>query len=205
MSRLFEYDCFKEVLILFTRTRTHCLSCFINVTISSWGGVRQSPLGTSATIRPIVPAPDDIRWVWSSRWIENWQEKLKYSAKTCPSAVLSTTNSTWPDLGSNLGRRGGKPPTNGLSYMARPLTIPKLLIFQKVSKCSLGSEIYITHLPGYWDRNNCWLLQVCCCSKTRCDWNLVCFDAVGTDVVQFVHSDLSPFPAVVIQHNNRVY
>jgi hypothetical protein len=25
----------------------------------SWGGVRLSPLGTSATIWPIVPAPDD--------------------------------------------------------------------------------------------------------------------------------------------------
>jgi hypothetical protein len=25
----------------------------------SWGRVRQSPLGTSATVWPIVPAPDD--------------------------------------------------------------------------------------------------------------------------------------------------
>jgi hypothetical protein len=25
----------------------------------SWGGVRLSPLGTSATVWPIVPAPDD--------------------------------------------------------------------------------------------------------------------------------------------------
>jgi hypothetical protein len=32
----------------------------------------------------------------------------KYSEKTCPSATLSTTNPTWPDLGSNPGRRGGK-------------------------------------------------------------------------------------------------
>jgi hypothetical protein len=29
---------------------------------------------------------------------------------------LSTTNPTWPDLGSNPGRRGGKPLTNRLSY-----------------------------------------------------------------------------------------
>jgi hypothetical protein len=29
-----------------------------------WGGVRLSPLGTSATVWPIAPAPDD-RW-WSS-------------------------------------------------------------------------------------------------------------------------------------------
>jgi hypothetical protein len=34
---------------------------------------------------------------------------------THPSATLSTTNFTWPDLGSNPDRRGGKPATN-LSY-----------------------------------------------------------------------------------------
>jgi hypothetical protein len=84
--------------------------------------------------------------------------------------------------------------------MAWPLTIPNPWDKKKnVSKFSLGFEIYITHLLGYWDQNDCWLLQVCCCSKSRCDWNLVCFDAVGTVVVQSVHSDLSPYPAVVIQ------
>jgi hypothetical protein len=29
---------------------------------------------------------------------------------------LSTTNPTWPDVGSNSGRRGGKPATNHMSY-----------------------------------------------------------------------------------------
>jgi hypothetical protein len=48
--------------------------------------------------------------VSSSRWNENWQGKPKYSEKTCPSATLSI-NPTWPDLGSNPGRRGGKPAT----------------------------------------------------------------------------------------------
>jgi hypothetical protein len=33
-----------------------------------------------------------------------------------PSATLSATYPTWPDLGSNPGRRGGKPATNRLSY-----------------------------------------------------------------------------------------
>jgi hypothetical protein len=65
---------------------------------------------------PIVPAPDDRWWVRSSRWNENWQGKPKYSEKTCPSATLSTTNPTWPDLGSISGRRGGKPEINRLSY-----------------------------------------------------------------------------------------
>jgi hypothetical protein len=35
--------------------------------------------------------------------------------KTFPSATLSTTNPTWPDLGSNPGRRDGKPVTNRVS------------------------------------------------------------------------------------------
>jgi hypothetical protein len=36
--------------------------------------------------------------------------------ETCLSATLSTTNLTWPDLGSSPGRRGGKPATNRLVY-----------------------------------------------------------------------------------------
>jgi hypothetical protein len=55
----------------------------------SWGGVRLSPLGTSATNWLIVPAPDDRWWVWSSHWNENWQGRPKFSEKTCPSAILS--------------------------------------------------------------------------------------------------------------------
>jgi hypothetical protein len=47
---------------------------------------------------PILPAPDDRWWLWSSWWNEDWQGKLKYLEKTCPSATLSTTNPTWPDL-----------------------------------------------------------------------------------------------------------
>jgi hypothetical protein len=44
--------------------------------------------------------------------------QAKYLEKTSPSATLSTTNPTWPDPGSNPGRRGGKPATNRLSYGA---------------------------------------------------------------------------------------
>jgi hypothetical protein len=67
-----------------------------------------SPLRTSASNWPTVPASDDRWWVWSSWWNENWQGKPKYSQKTCPSATLSTTNPTWLDVGSNPGRRDGK-------------------------------------------------------------------------------------------------
>jgi hypothetical protein len=68
---------------------------------------------------PIVLAPDDRWWwLWRNWWNEDWQRKPKYSEKTCPSAILSTTNPTWLDTGLNPGRRGGKPATNHLSYGA---------------------------------------------------------------------------------------
>jgi hypothetical protein len=80
-------------------------------------GMRLSPLGTSATNWSIVPAPDDRWWwLWSSWWDQNWQGKLKYLEKTCPSATLSTTDLTWPDLGSNRGRRSGNMAIKRLSY-----------------------------------------------------------------------------------------
>jgi hypothetical protein len=73
--------------------------------------VRLSPLCKSATNWPIVSAPDDTWWVWSS-----WQGTPKYSEKTCLSDTLSTTNPTLSDLGSNPGLRGTKPATNLLRY-----------------------------------------------------------------------------------------
>jgi hypothetical protein len=78
--------------------------------------VRLSPLCTSATVWPTVTALDGRWWVWSSRWNENWQGKLKYSEKTCCNATLFPANPTWPNMCSNTGRRGGKPATNRLSY-----------------------------------------------------------------------------------------
>jgi hypothetical protein len=77
-----------------------------------------SAVGTTASILPIVLAPDGRWWVWSTRWSENWQGKPKYSEKTCPNITLSTTNPTWPDLESNPGRRCGKTAW----AMARPST-----------------------------------------------------------------------------------
>jgi hypothetical protein len=74
--------------------------------------------GTAATI---VPAPDDRWWwLWRNWWNENWQGKPKYSAKTCPSATLSTTNPTRLDPGLNPGRRGGKPATKRLILVLDP-------------------------------------------------------------------------------------
>jgi hypothetical protein len=54
--------------------------------------------------------------VMEHRWNEIDREKPKYSGKTCPSAILSTTNPTWNDRGSNPGLRGDRPATNSLSH-----------------------------------------------------------------------------------------
>jgi hypothetical protein len=127
--------------------------------------MRLSPLGTSATNWPIVPAPDDRWWVSnSSRWNENCRGKLKYSQKTYPSATLSTTNSTWPDLGSNPGCRGGKPaitawamtrsndPVSSLDYVT-----PKNAM---VNECWIGKDtegsghgLILGTIPAYAWRN----------------------------------------------------
>jgi hypothetical protein len=60
---------FRDPLVCDIISQRDCLIFFFLVT---WGGVRLSPLGTSATNWPIVPAPDDRWWVWTSRWNENW-------------------------------------------------------------------------------------------------------------------------------------
>jgi hypothetical protein len=92
----------KGFLLTLRRPADHWDSFFVSV---SWGGVRLSPLGTSATNWSIVPAPDDSWWwMWSSRWNENWQRKPRYSEKTCSNAILSTINATWPGPGSNTDR-----------------------------------------------------------------------------------------------------
>jgi hypothetical protein len=53
-------------------------------------------------------------WVW--RATVEWYIDRENRRKTCPSATLSTTNTTWIDPGANLGLRGERPATNGLSH-----------------------------------------------------------------------------------------
>jgi hypothetical protein len=86
----------------------------------SWGGVRLSPLGTPATIWPIVPAPDDddddddecgaLGGMRFGRGNRSTRRKLA-PVLHCPPQIPH-------DLGSNPGHRGGKPGTNRLSYGA---------------------------------------------------------------------------------------
>jgi hypothetical protein len=54
---------------------------------NSGGGVQLGLLGTAATI--------GLLWWWRNWWNDDWQGKPKYSEETCPSATLSTTNSTY--------------------------------------------------------------------------------------------------------------
>jgi hypothetical protein len=55
-------------------------------------------LCTSVTIWPNVPAPDDDDGDEDcGQPVECWQEKPKYSVKTCPSTTSFTTNLTWPE------------------------------------------------------------------------------------------------------------
>jgi hypothetical protein len=76
-----------------------------------------SPLGTSDTNWSTVTVPDHrLRWMWSSRWNENWQGQQKYSEKNYPTATSSTIKPTWPDLGCNPDLRGGKSEANRLGY-----------------------------------------------------------------------------------------
>jgi hypothetical protein len=63
------------------------------------------------------------------KWDEKWQEKRKYSEKTCPSVILYNTNIMWPDLEWNAGHHhhGGKPVINCTAW------------------ANSDSNIYITH------------------------------------------------------------
>jgi hypothetical protein len=87
------------------------------------------PRGTAAMYWHIVPVPGDCEDEEVGGMKCGWQEKPKYSEKTCPGAILSTTNPTCrrhfvhhkshlSDPGANPGRRGGKPATKRFSYGA---------------------------------------------------------------------------------------
>jgi hypothetical protein len=81
--------------------------------------VRQSPLGTSATIWPIVPALDEDERC-ECRTVGQKGVKRNWSTLREPSAVpLLPPQITWFDPRLNPVRRGGKPETN-YRDMAKP-------------------------------------------------------------------------------------
>jgi hypothetical protein len=59
---------------------------------------------------PVFPCNEAlVEWNWQGKNRSTW-------GKTCPSATLSNTNTTWTDPGSNPCLRGERPATNRLSH-----------------------------------------------------------------------------------------
>jgi len=56
-----------------------------------------------------------LRWAWSIGGIVSTRETRIMRRKTCPSAILSNTNLTWTEVGSNSGPRRERPANNCLS------------------------------------------------------------------------------------------
>jgi hypothetical protein len=110
-----------------------------------------SPYWVYSARRPLLAYCTCPGWLWWWRiwWNEDWQGNPKYSVKICSSATLSTTNPTWPDSGSNPGRRGGKPATNRLSYGAATTRSKSWTIFDRskagimVSNPTWGMDIFV--------------------------------------------------------------
>jgi hypothetical protein len=109
------------------------------------------PLGTSATIWPILAAPDDRWWTWSSRWNENWQGKPKYSDKICPGDTSSTTNPTWTDVGCGVTNYGIQ-----TLYAPSSVQVSELAgkcVYLNITSCrrTQGVEYGSTNpIPGHW-------------------------------------------------------
>jgi hypothetical protein len=73
------------------------------------------PRGTAAMYWSIVPVPGDCDDGEVGGMKCGWEGKPQYSEKTCPGAILSTTN---PICKTRARCRGGKPATNRFSYGA---------------------------------------------------------------------------------------
>jgi hypothetical protein len=97
------------------RKQSYASSLIPLVSLVSLGGVRLSPLGTSATVgllyQPRMIDDDDYGAVGEMRI-----GRGNRSARKKPAPVPLCPPQIPHDLGSNAGLRGGKPATNRLSY-----------------------------------------------------------------------------------------
>jgi hypothetical protein len=151
-------------------------------------------------LRPLLAyctAPDDRwRWLWRNWWNEDWQGKPKYSEKTCPSAILSTTNPTWPDPCPNTGGRGGKPATNRLSYGAAfsgPLNMSYTCVGSLSGFVELRGEL--RYLIFWW--------RTCVCIATLPVW--VCLSIYNMCVHRKKDLELNHHSYSVIFHRKFFY
>jgi hypothetical protein len=112
--------------------------CFVHI-----NGVKLC-LWNAGTNRPTAHPSVDVKRVWRATAEWYWQGKTgRTQRKTCPSATLSTTHSTWTDTRANPASmvRGQRLTT---SAMAWPWYIHNLLTYQNWEKeCSktMGSEL----------------------------------------------------------------
>jgi hypothetical protein len=90
----------------------------ISGTLVSCGGVGLSPLGTSAIISPTVICPviNYERGALGRMRTGRGNQSIRRKLLQCHFVHLPTTNSTWPEPGSNPGRSCGKAATNSLAY-----------------------------------------------------------------------------------------
>jgi hypothetical protein len=91
------------------------VSVILRLCYVPFGQISVTVLGRCETVhsvrRPLIVQAQDDRLVSSIWWNENWQGKPKYSEE----CHFVHHKSHMTDLGSNPGRRGGKPATNRLS------------------------------------------------------------------------------------------
>jgi hypothetical protein len=81
---------------------------------------------------------DDDDTCRASGGMSDWQEKRKYSKKTCPSAALSNKGSAYHEPSWIPGLRGGKPATNSPELRHRPVFCVSF-IFPTVTERNINS------------------------------------------------------------------
>jgi hypothetical protein len=107
----------QSVVSLYTDWAIPAPPCYCFFFKFAYGGGVESKLAPLRHVGHLLAYCTCPGWLWGwNIWWNEWQGKPKYSEKTCPSATLSTTNTTWPDPGLIPGRRSGKPATNRFSY-----------------------------------------------------------------------------------------
>lgn len=86
---------------------------------------------------------------------------------TCPSAILFTTNLTWPDLGSNPGSCFGKPVSNCLRYsMACKTTwCQEITVWTLIYPCEILRNIFIAWT--YIWAHSSWIVALLCCFSSK--------------------------------------
>jgi hypothetical protein len=119
-----EAICSSETLVASQQTTRHhipeddtihnhrCENLKTYILFMSWGGVILGPLGTSATVGLLYqPRMVDECGAFGGMRIERGNRNTRRApVPLCPPQIPN-------DLGSNQGRRGGKPATNRLSYV----------------------------------------------------------------------------------------